>query len=177
MLSEGFRNIYIAPLLIVWPALAIGLTVGSLALLGNALRDALKDSPKVKANRKAVEAAIQAGALTDSVAGVNVTLVGPEDAQDEVPVETDLATTPQVPDDTTGHLLQVHNLAIGYPLADGRIKRVVDGVSFHVDKGEVLSIVGESGSGKSQTAFAILGLLPEAARIVGGSIVIDGSTP
>ena len=174
MLSEGFRNIYIAPLLIVWPALAIGLTVGSFVLLGNALRDALEDSPKVKANRKAVEAAIQAGALTDSVAGVNVALVGPEDAQDEVPVETELATTPNVPDDTTGHLLEVHNLAIGYPLADGRIKRVVDGVSFHLDKGEVLSIVGESGSGKSQTAFAILGLLPEAARIVAGSIVIDG---
>ena len=135
MLSEGFRNIYIAPLLIVWPALAIGLTVGSFVLLGNALRDALEDSPKVKANRKAVEAAIQAGALTDSVAGVNVALVGPEDAQDEVPVETELATTPQVPDDTTGHLLEVHNLAIGYPLSDGRIKRVVDGVSFHRRQG------------------------------------------
>jgi len=174
MLSEGFRNIYIAPLLIVWPALAIGLTVGSFVLLGNALRDALEDSPKVKANRRAVEAAIQAGALTDSVAGVNVALVRPEDVQDDLPFETELATTPQVPDDTTGHLLEVHNLAIGYPLADGTIKTVVNGVSFHLDKGEVLSIVGESGSGKSQTAFAILGLLPEAARIVGGSIVIDG---
>ncbi|WP_272946739.1 ATP-binding cassette domain-containing protein [Arthrobacter alpinus] len=49
-------------------------------------------------------------------------------------------------------------------------------MSFHVDRGEVLGIVGESGSGKSQTAFSILGLLPENARIVAGSIQFDGNT-
>ena len=37
---------------------------------------------------------------------------------------------------------------------------VVDGVSLTVHRGEVLGLVGESGSGKSQTAFAVLGLLP-----------------
>lgn len=176
MLSEGFRNIYIAPLLMVWPALAIGLTIGSFVLLGNALRDALEDSPKVKANRKALDAAVRAGALADSVSGVNVALVGGEDEPQDVRAETESARMRPATGQPSGHLLEVRDLAIGYPLADGRIKRVVDGVNFHVDKGEVLSIVGESGSGKSQTAFAILGLLPQAARIVGGSIVIDGAT-
>ena len=47
MLNEGFRNIYMAPLLIVWPAIAISLTIASFALLGNALRDALEDSQKI----------------------------------------------------------------------------------------------------------------------------------
>ncbi|WCI07585.1 ATP-binding cassette domain-containing protein [Arthrobacter sp. OVS8] len=51
----------------------------------------------------------------------------------------------------------------------------MDDVSFHVDRGEILGIVGESGSGKSQTAFSILGLLPDNARIVAGSIQFDGN--
>jgi ABC-type dipeptide/oligopeptide/nickel transport system ATPase component/ABC-type dipeptide/oligopeptide/nickel transport system permease subunit len=47
MLSEGFRNIYISPLLLLWPGLAIALTIGALVLFGNALRDALEDKPTV----------------------------------------------------------------------------------------------------------------------------------
>lgn len=172
MLSEGFRNIYIAPGLIMWPAVAIGVTVGAFVLLGNALRDALEDAPKVKVNRKAVEAALQTGIVTDAVAGANLVL----------PVEEAPAAAPAPASEPSSarevqrgsHLLEVRDLAIGYPTPAGAITRVVEGVTLHVDRGEVLSIVGESGSGKSQTAFAILGLLPDAARIVSGSVVIDG---
>jgi ABC-type dipeptide/oligopeptide/nickel transport system ATPase component len=69
----------------------------------------------------------------------------------------------------------VTDLGVGYPQADGSVKKVVDGVSFHVDRGEVLGIVGESGSGKSQTAFTILGLLPDNAVVTGGAISFDGA--
>ena len=47
----------------------------------------------------------------------------------------------------------------------GRV--VVDDVSFHVDGGERFGLIGESGSGKSLTALALLGLLPEGARVSG----------
>jgi peptide/nickel transport system ATP-binding protein len=51
---------------------------------------------------------------------------------------------------------------------------VVDGVSFSVGAGEVIALVGESGCGKSLTALALPGLLPDAARILRGRIMLGG---
>ncbi len=60
--------------------------------------------------------------------------------------------------------LEVRELTIGYP---GSEARVVDRLSFSVDPGESVGLVGESGSGKTQTALAIMGLLPPRARVTG----------
>ncbi|GLX66927.1 ABC transporter ATP-binding protein [Paenibacillus glycanilyticus] len=53
--------------------------------------------------------------------------------------------------------------------------RVVQDVSFRIDKGQVLGIVGESGCGKSLTCMSILGLLPDTARVTQGKILLKGS--
>jgi dipeptide transport system ATP-binding protein len=52
--------------------------------------------------------------------------------------------------------------------------RAVDGVSLHVDTGEVLGIVGESGSGKSVTALALMGLVDEPGRVRADRLSFDG---
>jgi peptide/nickel transport system ATP-binding protein len=65
-------------------------------------------------------------------------------------------------------LLQVHGLSIRYGDAE-----VVSGLSFGVGAGESIGLVGESGSGKTQTALAMLGLLPGTAT-VSGSITLGG---
>ena len=65
--------------------------------------------------------------------------------------------------------LTVENLKMHYKVASGYV-RAVDGVSFRVDKGEVLGIVGESGCGKSSLALTLLKLLPSNGEILGGSI-------
>jgi peptide/nickel transport system ATP-binding protein len=52
--------------------------------------------------------------------------------------------------------------------------RLVDGVSFEVARGECLAIVGESGAGKSLTASALLGLVPDAARVAADELSVDG---
>jgi len=72
-------------------------------------------------------------------------------------------------------LLQVTELETHYVTFGGaRVVRAVNRVSFAVNEGETLGIVGESGCGKSTTCQSIVGLLPAAARIVGGSIAFMG---
>ena len=70
-------------------------------------------------------------------------------------------------------LLRVRDLEVEFPLARG-VLRAVDGASFDVQAGEALGLVGESGSGKTMALRALVGLLPRAARIAGGTIEIDG---
>jgi peptide/nickel transport system ATP-binding protein len=66
-------------------------------------------------------------------------------------------------------LLAVEDLAIA--VAGGP---AVDGVSFALEPGEILALVGESGAGTSLTGAAIVGLLPAAARLSAGRILLDG---
>ncbi|MFN0303433.1 MAG: dipeptide ABC transporter ATP-binding protein [Burkholderiales bacterium] len=53
--------------------------------------------------------------------------------------------------------------------------RAVDGVEFAIEPGQTFAIVGESGCGKTMTALSIMRLLPDAARIIDGSVVVDGT--
>ncbi len=75
-----------------------------------------------------------------------------------------------------GDLLQVRDLAIAFELHGNRIP-VLHGVSFGIRPGATVALVGESGSGKSITARAILNILPEAARVTRGEILLatDGA--
>jgi len=72
-------------------------------------------------------------------------------------------------------LLNVHELAIAYRQHDGELREVVSDVNLTIQPGEVLGLVGESGSGKTQTAFAILGVLPPEAIVTRGAITLAGS--
>ena len=72
-------------------------------------------------------------------------------------------------------LLQVNNLKVHFETDDGTLK-AVDGVSFTLQKGEVLGLVGESGCGKSVTAQSILGLTPSIGK-VSGEINFFGAKP
>jgi microcin C transport system ATP-binding protein len=65
-------------------------------------------------------------------------------------------------------LLIVNDLSVAFGA-----KRVVNQVSFTLDRGETLALVGESGSGKSLTALSLLQLLPPGCQ-VSGRIILDG---
>jgi len=70
-------------------------------------------------------------------------------------------------------LLQVRNLQVRLPTRKGPVE-AIRGIDFSLERGQTLGIVGESGCGKSVTALALMGLLPEKARI-SGSIRFDGA--
>ncbi len=75
-------------------------------------------------------------------------------------------------------LLEVRDLKMHFPLTQGIIfqrkvgaVQAVDGVSFHVNRGETLGLVGESGCGKSTTGRAILQLYKPTS----GEVIFDGT--
>ncbi len=70
-------------------------------------------------------------------------------------------------------LLAVRGLKIAYRIRD-RVTEAVRGVDLDIKRGEVVALVGESGSGKSTIAHAVMGMLPAAATIAGGTIAFEG---
>ena len=70
-------------------------------------------------------------------------------------------------------LLSVNDLKTAFRTDEGEV-RAVDGVSFHIGRGETLAVVGESGSGKSVTSLSIMRLVPPPGAISGGGIVFEG---
>ncbi|WP_284990425.1 dipeptide/oligopeptide/nickel ABC transporter permease/ATP-binding protein [Arthrobacter sp. efr-133-TYG-120] len=156
MLNEGFRKIALNPSLILWPSLAVGLMCMALVLFGNSLRDALEERGHSGTSGRAAKAPKAAAPVAVQAAGSSTTAAA--------------ALATEHPKEA---LLSVQGLKVAYGTGATQ-KEVVHGVSFHVGPGEVLGLVGESGSGKTQTAFAILGLLPDGGSASGGSIMFDG---
>jgi len=150
MLNEAFLNIYVAPLMLIWPGVMIGITVGALAIFGTALRDAVQGTQSLPRARKT-------------------------GSQEVLPAAIEVVDGALRDRDRRGTLLSVEGLRVGYPRADGDTSIVVDGVDLHINRGEVHGVVGESGSGKSQTAFSIMGLLPTGGRVLSGKIEFDGT--
>ncbi|NUR27499.1 MAG: ABC transporter ATP-binding protein [Catenulispora sp.] len=83
-----------------------------------------------------------------------------------------LQTGPAEAAATGSPLLSVQDLHVTFGSEAGDV-RAVRGVSYDLHAGEVLGIVGESGSGKSVSAMAVLGLLPDNARVT-GSVQLAG---
>jgi oligopeptide/dipeptide ABC transporter ATP-binding protein len=70
-------------------------------------------------------------------------------------------------------LLSVDELRTHFYTGAG-VVRAVDGVSFAIERGEVLGLVGESGCGKSVTSLSIMRLVPPPGRVVAGRIRLEG---
>ncbi|PLR73540.1 ABC transporter ATP-binding protein [Bacillus sp. UMB0728] len=70
-------------------------------------------------------------------------------------------------------LLDINNVSLELK-KDGQYTKILDQISFQVNKGETVGIVGESGCGKSMTALSLMRLLPDKAKL-DGKIVLDGN--
>jgi oligopeptide transport system ATP-binding protein len=80
----------------------------------------------------------------------------------------------QMSEDTRERVLQVKDLRTYFYTKEGVVK-AVDGLSYHVKKGECVGLVGESACGKSVSAMSVLRLIPyPPGIIVGGEIMFKG---
>jgi peptide/nickel transport system permease protein len=166
MLSDAYEKIFTHPMQMVYPGVAIALTVLAFNLLGDGLRDAFSvDAVRRKRKGRAgitravipqarpVTAATSARAATSSAA----------------------TTSAQATAATGDALLELDGLTVEFETDQG-VNRVVEDVSLSVRPGEILGLVGESGSGKTVSALSILRLIPSPpGRIVDGSIRFDGT--
>src|SRR6478752_706878 len=70
-------------------------------------------------------------------------------------------------------LLEVSGLRTSFYTREG-VVRAVDGIDFHVDRGEIMGLVGESGCGKSVTSLSIMRLVANPGRTEAGEVLFDG---
>jgi peptide/nickel transport system permease protein len=155
MLNDAFANFYVAPIQLLWPALALGLVMAAFVLVGNALRDHFEGAKPVPGKRERRRQVAE----TFGASASGLTFGADREQVDETTMGSDI--------------LRISDLQIGYDRPKGPTF-VVDGVSLGVAKGEIVGLVGESGSGKTQTVLAALGLLPSEAVVTGGSIRFEG---
>ena len=173
MLTEAYQSIFQSPLTLVYPGLAILLTVLAFNLVADGLRDALgrerfgaKPRWRAAGGRRARRLAAEAGdvaslspAASEPATGVTVTSGAPA-------VSTAEETTA---------LLTVEHLRVEFATRDGWLP-VVEDVGFSVEAGRTLGLVGESGSGKTVSALAIMGLLPRReSRVPEGAVLFSGT--
>ncbi len=152
MLQEGFQFINSAPWAVIFPGIAIMLTVLAFNLVADGLRDSLgRERPagsglvggdRTRARRRLAQLSTSGTA-------------GSARAQEPVPA-----------------LLKVDDLRIEF-LTGQTWLPVMEDASFSVQRGKTLGLVGESGSGKTVTALAVMGLLAPAVSRVTGSIQFE----
>jgi peptide/nickel transport system ATP-binding protein/peptide/nickel transport system permease protein len=139
LLVNGIGSIYAQPALALGPAGAIAISALAFGFVGEATARAL--NPRNGTGRRR------------AIRSVAKSATGPSLAAGSGAPERDLA-------------LDVDNLMVSFPGPGGSID-VVRGVSFQVERGQIVGIVGESGSGKTITAMAIAQLIPHTGRVDG----------
>lgn len=129
------------------PGLAIIVTVLSVNLLGDVIRDSIGRGIAVGPRQEA------------AIASTDADVPAPAAAANHVPPRED-------------EVLRVAGLRV--VVGEGAGVPVITDLSFGISRGETMGLVGESGSGKTMTGLAILGLMSAGLRTTQGSIVLNG---
>ncbi|MFF1574713.1 dipeptide/oligopeptide/nickel ABC transporter permease/ATP-binding protein [Leifsonia sp. NPDC058292] len=149
MMNEGFRTMLTNPLLLLWPSLALGISIAALAVMGSTLADVISvRTPVARPKRRSAPSVKRAAGAEPAVVTTSTGAVVHKSGDSAV---------------------QLQNLRVSYGDTE-----VVHGITLDVAPGEVLGIVGESGSGKSQTVFSILDLLPAGGTYSADALWVGG---
>ena len=170
MLNEGYQFIFTTPWALVFPGLAIMLTVLSFNLLADGLRDSLgRDRPKSSS-------LVSAGTEKHRTGLARLRTLSPRSgpsAQAAAQATAAAAAAAVAIEADPSTLLAVKNLRIEF-LTNGQWFPVMEDATFTVGRGKTLGLVGESGSGKTVSALAVMGLLPPRGCRANGTARFEG---
>jgi peptide/nickel transport system ATP-binding protein len=189
MLSEAYQFIFADPTALIWPGLAITITVLAFNLAADGLRDALGRERTISVKRARQLGRWMRGRLRSSrSAAATVTPTGGADGNAAADAGADAAgadaviaaTAAAVPAASassspadSASLLAVDRIRVEFNVK-GEWLPVVEDVSFDVKPGQTIGLVGESGSGKTVSALAVMGLLPPGGRLAAGHVGFNG---
>src|SRR4051794_65893 len=108
----------------------------------------------------------------DRLSGIASPLRAQEDAQNTPNSKVGQLIQASQPAATTP-LLEVRDLHVRFETSRGTV-HAVEGISYSVNRGEIVALVGESGCGKSVSALAIMRLLTKTGRVTKGEILFEG---
>ncbi len=170
MLNEGYQFIFTTPWALVFPGLAIMLSVLSFNLIADGLRDSLgRERPK--SSSIVAADADKRPSLVTRLRGITPKADRPTAASTAAAAAA--APDPAAADVPTSTLLAVKGLRIEF-LTNGEWFPVVEDANFTVERGKTLGLVGESGSGKTVSALAVMGLLPPRGCRANGAARFEG---
>jgi peptide/nickel transport system ATP-binding protein len=86
----------------------------------------------------------------------------------------DWAKLSHQPSSSHHELLRVRDLSVNFRSDTKSVSSVLRQINFAIARGEIVGLLGESGSGKTTTSSAIMRMLPSAARVVSGSMQLNG---
>jgi peptide/nickel transport system permease protein len=144
LVADASQEIYQQPWMLITTGAVLALTVLSLGLFGDALRDVIAERwtgrPGAPRSRRRANAAAAAGQARPAAAD---------------------------------SLLSVRGLSVSFAAQDGEVTVLTD-VDLDIRPAEAVGLIGESGCGKSVTARSIMGLLPGSGRVTAGQIWFAG---
>ncbi|GAA1001802.1 dipeptide/oligopeptide/nickel ABC transporter permease/ATP-binding protein [Subtercola frigoramans] len=110
------------------------------------------------------------GLLGDGIRDLNADLKGRSSGASKILLHAADGGQPVSPE---GIVVEVRDYSVAFSTPSGE-KKIVDRISFEVERGQIFGIVGESGSGKTVTALSLLGLLPQNGTVTNGHAWLDG---
>ena len=146
---------------LLYPVLMLLLVTLAFNFIGDALRDFYDPYSAVFKRRKKIAKKTKEGEVSPSL----------QPASQSSATPSPRGCTPKTPETSSQtSLISVQDLHVSFHVLRGTSWTTIPaarGVSFEVNKGEILGLVGESGSGKSVSTTAIPGLLPQNAECTG----------
>jgi peptide/nickel transport system permease protein len=157
IMADGSAVMAEQPSLLFFSGLVVAVTILAIVLLGDGVRDAASERWAGRRHR----APRRSRATTTKATLTRLT--------EQLPAQLT---------EVTDAVIDVRHLTVGFPAAPGSATEwqpVIRDISFQVARGESVGIVGESGCGKTITGLSVLGLLPQGASVLDGSVALAGT--